>query len=450
VKLSTLKDKIGPLWWYSLIIFCVQRLADVLNAVAGLWLVPKYVPQAELGAVQPLTQVGALLGLPLAVLITPFIKLLNTHAANGEYGKVKALLRDAVIVAAAASVLTIAAARFMMPSVFNFMRVENGRLAMLIVATSIIGAIAPIFTGALQALKRFSVCSYLGLITTPVRFITLLITLPIRGLTGYFAGQSTGPILTIGVAIVDFLRTYGRKVKCESYWRQDKALFIAFLIPIVIGAIFGNIKGTLEMMTLRSLPDIESAAFYHLSRFSEIATYLVSPVIFVLFPIISERHELGKNTHRMLAQTMIFTLGIGSLVALILTVFGKPLFSLGDVTVFGKTIALGGLWKPYIPYTGLFGIMTLMATAKMAFACFTTHEVSCRRFGYLFYCVPLYLIESLLIYGAFHFPEYSKYGQWHLSGVLGLMFVFAVLPLCFAFIDLGINARRRHPESEMA
>ena len=47
------KKKLGPLWWYSLIIFCAQRLSDVLNILAGLWLVPKYVPEAELGAVQP-------------------------------------------------------------------------------------------------------------------------------------------------------------------------------------------------------------------------------------------------------------------------------------------------------------------------------------------------------------------------------------------------------------
>ena len=48
--LSNLHAKLGDFWWYSLMLFCACRAADLLNAIVGLWLVPKYVDPSELGA----------------------------------------------------------------------------------------------------------------------------------------------------------------------------------------------------------------------------------------------------------------------------------------------------------------------------------------------------------------------------------------------------------------
>ena len=42
-KLKALHARMGDFWWYSLLLFCACRFADVLNAFVGLWLVPKYV-----------------------------------------------------------------------------------------------------------------------------------------------------------------------------------------------------------------------------------------------------------------------------------------------------------------------------------------------------------------------------------------------------------------------
>lgn len=425
LTLSGIKEKLGPLWWYALIIFIVQRFGDVLNAVAGVWLIPKYVPIEELGALEPLTKIGAMLGLPLAIMTAPYIKLLNTHATRGELGKVKSLLRDALLFCTVASLLTIAAGAIMMPRLFRLVRVENGSLAIFIIATSIIGTITPIFNGSLQALKRFRTISGIGLVAAPVRFVTLLIALPFRGLTGYFAGQASGSLLTIATASVDLMRRFGRKIKCEPYWQEDRRKFLLFLIPGILSGTTGTVRATLEMMMIRSLPDVESAAFYFLTRFSEIATYIVSPLIFVLFPIISERHELGKDTHRMLFQTLAFTLVIGAACASGLTVYGSKLFSLTET------------WQPYVPYAKQMGILTLMATIRLAITCFTTHEIACWRFSFFRYTIPFAVIESVIIYIAFHYPKHSNYGNWSLKNVLLFFFLFTIIPLGGVFIQLS-------------
>ena len=41
--LDRLHKRMGDFWWYSLMLFCACRAADLLNAFVGLWLVPKYV-----------------------------------------------------------------------------------------------------------------------------------------------------------------------------------------------------------------------------------------------------------------------------------------------------------------------------------------------------------------------------------------------------------------------
>lgn len=442
MKLGDIRAKIGPLWWYTLVLFLVQRLGDLLNAVSGVWLIPRYVPMEELGALKPLTQIGALLGLPLGLLLTPFIKLLNTHAARGEHGKVKAMLRDAAIFVAVASPLSIVAARLFMPSVFALTRIGNGRLAAFVVFSGIVGAITPIFSEALRGLKRFRSGAVIGMLTAPARFLVLLVALPVRGITGFFAGQSAGPLLSIILAIADLARTFGRKIRCEAYWREDRGVFLAYLVPLGVLTAAGNIGGTMEMLLLPSIPKVESAAFYHLSIFAEMTNYLLTPMVFVLFPLIAERHEMGIGTRRTLIQTMVVSLATGAVVAAALYALGGRIFSLADATLFGrKPFGFAEVWRPYIPYTRHFGIMAMTIGVRMAMGCFTAHELACRRFRFVGYCAPLALLEALLIRLAYRHPAISGYGSWHLGDVLAVFFVFALLPLIGGIIDLALALR---------
>ena len=94
---SRIHAKLGDLWWYTVLLFFAQRIGDVVNMVVGLWLVPRYVPMEELGAVLPLMSVAGIVGLPLAVVSTPFVRFLAVYSANGEFGKVKTMLRDAFV-----------------------------------------------------------------------------------------------------------------------------------------------------------------------------------------------------------------------------------------------------------------------------------------------------------------------------------------------------------------
>ena len=68
-------------WVCLLLVFGAMRLADALNAVTGLWVVPSRLPAQTLGALLPLTQFGAVLALPVSVLTTVFARHLGAYAA---------------------------------------------------------------------------------------------------------------------------------------------------------------------------------------------------------------------------------------------------------------------------------------------------------------------------------------------------------------------------------
>ena len=76
--LDKIHARLGDFWWYTLMIFIAARAADCLNVFVGLWLVPKYVPPSELGAVQPLASLASFFAIPIAVFASTFQQELSS------------------------------------------------------------------------------------------------------------------------------------------------------------------------------------------------------------------------------------------------------------------------------------------------------------------------------------------------------------------------------------
>ena len=78
-------------------IFCAWRAADFMNAIVGLWLVPKYINPVELGAVMPLTQFASFLVIPIAAFANTFRNEISRLSINREFGKLKTLMRGVFV-----------------------------------------------------------------------------------------------------------------------------------------------------------------------------------------------------------------------------------------------------------------------------------------------------------------------------------------------------------------
>ena len=409
---ARLRQRLGPVWGAALLLFVAQRFGDAVNAFIGIWLVPRYIPQKELGAVLPLAQVAMLVAPPLSILLTPYAKLLNVHAERGEPGKVKAMFRDASLLALAVLLLTLALAPLFFPYIFAHFGIQNGNLALAIVVSAVLGALSPIFTESLRALRRFGVVSALSAIAPPLRLAAMWIALPFRGLTGYFVGQTAGPALQSGAALLDFLRRH-RGVRCEPYFREDRRVFLAFAAPLAVSTVAGNLRGMAEMMPMALVPAVESAAYYQITRFTEIASYLGLTLVFILFPVVSGRHERGEDTRGFLLRTMWGSLALGLAVTAALALAARPLFG-----------AIGFL-RPYAGFAAYLLPLGAIASVRVASACFTTHEMACSRFRFLRYTVPISLAEAALLHALLRTGGFP----WRLRHVVAAM--LATTLLCF-------------------
>ena len=367
--IQRLHARIGDFWWYSLMIFVACRTGDAIQAFIGLYLVPKYVGTEELGAVMPLQSLATLFSAPLAVIATVFAKYVNVYATRGETGKVKCFIRDVIGASCLVFLVCTLAAVVLLPHFYERLRVTAGLLTFLILASGFVGNISQLFTNALQGLKKFKTMSIVNVIGAPIRLLTLLVAMPIRALSGYILGQTTPPAASSLVAFLSLRRDF-KGVACDTSWRRDLGEIGRYLLPVAITTCLSTLLGTICLTVYRQrLPEAESAAYYLLTRFTDVISYIGVSMTVVLVPLASEAHERGQESTTVLRHTIVATILVTAAAAIGFAVLGQPL------------LALSSVWRNAADYAILMPPLAAIAGAGMIIGAITSYEMSCRRFG---------------------------------------------------------------------
>ena len=378
-------NRLGDFWWYSLMLFCACRAADLLNAFVGMWLVPKYVEPSELGAVMPLTQFANFLAIPIAAFANTFRNELTRLSIGREFGRLKTLMRGVFVATAVFLFLSIIFARFMLPAFLERIRIAEGSLGLVIIAASFVGAIAPIYSNALQALKKFKAQSLLSIIGAPVRLLTMLAAMPFRALTGYFVGQASVPIFNI-IASVFTLRKE-LSVPAKPYWTTETLKkFSALLAIFMASGIAAGTSGLVESTVLRQrLPDLDSAGYYMATRFSEIAGFLYCTLVFTIFPFAAGLSACGKDMRPIVVKASLATFSFGAFVALPFLLWGKEILALlphGD---------------QYAHYWWAIPWLIAINTVNSFFGLYNMAKVASNSLGYMKYIIALDFIYAALL-----------------------------------------------------
>lgn len=366
-------------------LFLACRAADALNAFVGLWLVPKYVPPSELGAVMPLMQFANFLAIPIAAFANTFRNELTRLSVNKEFGKLKTLMRGVFIASAIFMFLAIIVARLIMPAFLERIRIVEGSLGLIIIASSFVTAVSPIYSNALQALKKFKAQSIISILGAPIRLLTMLVTMPFRALSGYFIGQASIPIFSMTASVIALKKELS--VKAEPYWNKDITrqfgkLFIIFLVSGLIG----GFNGITETTIIRQrLSDLDSAGYYMATRFSEIAGFLSCTLAFTIFPFTAEKAAKGESIKPIILKALAANAAFCLLIAIPFLFCGKWLLSM---------LPNGELYSAYwwvIPW--LIGLSLISSIITL----YTTAEVSANRFSYLKWYLPLDILYPVLL-----------------------------------------------------
>lgn len=439
-----LHAKLGDFWWYSLMIFVAARAADCLNVFVGLWLVPKYVPMEELGAVQPITNFATFLATPIVVFASTFRQELTGLALGRQFGKMKTLMRGVFIASAIFLFAAIVVSHFLLPVFLVRIRIAEGSLGMLILACSFVGAVAPVYQSALQSLKKFRATTVISLVGAPVRFLAMLATMPLRALSGYFVGQMSVPAFSIVTSLVALRKELS--VKAEPYWsfavvRRFARLFAVFGISAATASVVVLVEST---VLRQRLPAEDSAAYYMITRFSDIASFVGTTLVFTIFPFAAELAAQGKRTGLLVLKSF----GAIALVNITLAVF---FLFFGEAIL--KSLPSGAAYAPFawaIPW--MIGVVTLGWLTNLHVAA----QSAAMNFCYMKWWVPLYAAYAaglLFVTGYGYFADYLPTGMVRflsahniasLSAMMWWMTAFGIAKSCFCVCEI---CRKARPES---
>ena len=346
---------------------------------------PKYVDPSELGAVMPLTQFANFLAIPVAAFANTFRNELTRLSIGKEFGKLKTLMRGVFVATAIFLFLAIVVARLLLPAFLERIRIVEGSLGLVIIAASFVGTVAPIYTNALQALKKFKAQSILSIVGAPVRLIAMLVAMPFRAITGYFVGQAATPAFSIAASVLALRKELS--VKAEPYWRKEtvkkfSGLFAIFLLMAGSCGFYGLVESTIIR---QRLPDLDSAGYYMATRFSEIATYLYGAMIFAFFPFAADLAKNRKEHAKLIFKSTGVNIVFCSAIALLFCFISKPILSF---------LPNGEQYSAYwwaIPWLiAITGITSL-------YGFYTTAEIAANRFGFLKWAIPLDLAYPALL-----------------------------------------------------
>lgn len=441
--LHRLRTHSGGIWWYTLLSFVIARMGEVVNFYIGVVLVPKYIPASDLGAVTPLMTIGSFFAFPIAILLIPVGKFLSVFAARGENGKVKALLLDSLYVIAAFSLVVILWLYVSRDAILLRMHVTDRRIIIPVAAFALLSCAEPIISTAQKALKCFRSMIVAGFVAPYVRLVFMLLLLAPLGVFGYLSAQLAMTLWGIACAAVALFMVLRRCGGRASY-RADVRDMVAYSLPLLALAIAGRVTGPAEAFVMRHrLPEEVTAGYYFSTMFGAIPGYATSALLAFFWPIVSEKYEKGERTSRLLAQSMVFNLAVG-VAALIATAAVVP-----------YVFRLPGPWSGYTGYAKYVapaGLITLLGTIQ---GTYTAHESACRRFAYVWYSVPIGLLEAAVLYGLpaiGHGMPYvpaaivsvvTRYWRDTLPMFLGVIILFKALTLAAMAIDWWFAYGRR-------
>ena len=373
---------------HSIILFLALRAGDCVNLAAGWWFVPKYVSPEDLGAVLPVTNFATFLSLPLFALAMTVMKESSALSAAGERGRLKSLLRGVFIGVAVATVSALLAAGALMPRFLGLMRVSDASVGFLVISAALLGCVAPVYTDALQSLKRFPALAFAEVGGAAFRLLVMAVVMPFRALAGYFAGQTALPAFRVAASVVALGRDLA--VPAVPFWERTAVRRMAFAFAGVLAyQAIPMGAALLEQSLLRTvLPEADSAGYYMATRFSDFLYYLTFPLMMVMFPYTATAAQKGETTRPYVVKCAAATLAGAAAMSAAYAFFGADLLGL---------LPNGGNYLAYAKYMPYLVLITALTTCQVFH---TNAEVSAGRFGFLLWLAPLHIAYAVALYCA--------------------------------------------------
>jgi O-antigen/teichoic acid export membrane protein len=380
------KARLGPLWWYSAILFASSKLSDVVNLYVGVFLIPATILPADLGAIAPLRMLMGVAAVPMGLLSGAGLKFVSAFNTGDEKSLVKAVLKDLAVVAAVLSVGVVFALWLGHDFALARLRVSDPRIVWALAAVIILSYWQAVSSTAVQGLMRFRHLILSGVVGSIAYLLLMVLLLRSFHLLGYvlaLAGAGVVGTVYLAWSIREYIRPGIVPASYRAHWPQIKR----YVLSTGALSLFMGLAALIEPWTIRNFTSsMDSAGFYMAFMFGQIPLYAAAAFLPFLFSLASERHELGQRTESLLGQSVLAMAAAGIPLIVLLALFGERLLNLRQS------------WSQYAAYSPLLWKVCVSSTLQGIISAYISHENACHRFFYVKLFVPILAVEIILLY----------------------------------------------------
>ncbi|MEI6211993.1 MAG: oligosaccharide flippase family protein [bacterium] len=395
--LRAIRQRLGPLWWYSALLFCTTRVGDVLNLYTGLFVLPGVLSVNDLGAVEPVTRLAGLGAIPLGIVGIVGAKYISAYHAAGEDGKIRHVMRDMLLLSLGSFMVFMIVLRLLYAPVCLRLHLSSPYLFAGLSGLALLACFQPVMGVLLQGMQRFRITAVAGLADPVLRLTGTLLLAPLFQICGYLFALLAAGVTSFCIGAWGLRTTLGGRRNNQSYY-ADGPEILRFALPVSILVIVGTFQGFVEPFVIKHfLSAQDSAGYYVACRFGYIPGYLVGSVGFVLLPLLSFRHERGDDTGAYAKQALLITIGVSAAGTVIIGLAAAWLLQLRQE------------WLQYLPYAPQVWKVGVITTLGSAISIYTTHELACRRLRFLWVIVPVTILEAACLYGCFGLAAFAHF-----------------------------------------
>lgn len=311
------------------------------------------------GALESVISLLYILSVPTLTMTLVIVKFVSSHKGRGEHELVQSLYSFIVSKLLIYGSIILGILVIASPFIQSFLHLPSLLLAFLLPVSFFINLFYFLNKSILQGLSSFFKYSVLNFLEAIVKifFAVLLVYVGFR-----VEGAYGAIVLSIVVALFVSL-FYLKGVVRQGVVRKAKYIhageLLKFALPTFITSLALTSIFTTDVILARHFfPGVESGYYSALSVLGKIVYFAVSPIVLVLFPMISENHARGESYTRLLFLGTFFTFLISGLITLIY--FFAPEFMV--LTLFGdKYLTIAGLLGIFAVFVALLSLAGLFA-----------------------------------------------------------------------------------------
>ena len=417
-----------------ILLFLALRAADLLNLAGGLYLVPKFVAPEDLGAVLPLTSFATLAAIPVFAIAMTALRESSRLRAEGQDRQLRSFIRGVFAAVGIGAVLVLAVTAAVLPHFLVRFRVSDSLSGYLAVTAAFLGCVAPVYFDQLQAAKRFGRVGVIEISAAALRLGVMAVIMPFRALAGYFAGSVVRPIVQIIGSLLVLHRAGGLQSSANQdsfhpYWNRESAirllktffLLLPYLgLPLLVSLTENDLVRT-------QLSAADSAGYYMATRISDLVNYVSYPLMFVMFPYVTDHAAQGKSHTKLTLNCCGIVICIAVLAAVITDLFGTEIIS----------------WLPngenYTAYATHIPKLFLFMAFGAGQSIITNAEFAAGRFTFLWWLIPLNIAYIELL------PRLMKTPT--LDSLVMVFMLFALARMVIAWVQIRFVSKREQGQS---